>query len=116
MQIGAAWDARVILERNSVRRDVSRAHRVAASLEAGTCYINNYNISPVEIPFGGYKHSGVTREHGAREFPNGVVRADRSSPPIFFPGFGRENGQVTMEYYSQLKTVVVEVGDVDSLF
>lgn len=32
------------------------------------------------------------------------------------PGFGRENGQVTMEYYSQLKTVVVEMGDVDSLF
>lgn len=35
---------------------------------------------------------------------------------IFFPGFGRENGQVTIEYYSQLKTVVVEMGDVDSLF
>lgn len=33
-----------------------------------------------------------------------------------FPGFGRENGQVTIEYYSQLKTVVVEMGDVDSLF
>ena len=31
-------------------------------------------------------------------------------------GFGRENGQVTIEYYSQLKTVVVEMGDVDSLF
>lgn len=35
---------------------------------------------------------------------------------FFFPGFGRENGQVTIEYYSQLKTVVVEMGDVDSLF
>lgn len=32
------------------------------------------------------------------------------------PGFGRENGQVTIEYYSQLKTVVVEMGDVESLF
>lgn len=31
---------------------------MAANLEAGTCYINNYNISPVEVPFGGYKHSG----------------------------------------------------------
>lgn len=31
-------------------------------------------------------------------------------------GFGRENGQVTIEYYSQLKTVVVEMGDVESLF
>ncbi|XP_061895421.1 4-trimethylaminobutyraldehyde dehydrogenase A [Entelurus aequoreus] len=69
-------------------RDISRAHRVASKLEAGTCFINNYNISPVEVPFGGYKMSG----------------------------FGRENGQVTIEYYSQLKTVVVEMGDVESLF
>lgn len=40
-------------------RDISRAHRVAANMEAGTCYINNYNISPVEVPFGGYKSSGM---------------------------------------------------------
>ncbi|KAF7657170.1 hypothetical protein LDENG_00030940 [Lucifuga dentata] len=69
-------------------RDISRAHRVAENLEAGTVFINNYNISPVEVPFGGYKMSG----------------------------FGRENGQVTIEYYSQLKTVVVEMGDVESHF
>lgn len=31
-------------------------------------------------------------------------------------GFGRENGMVTIEYYSQLKTVVVEMGDVDNYF
>ncbi|XP_062308456.1 4-trimethylaminobutyraldehyde dehydrogenase A [Osmerus eperlanus] len=69
-------------------RDISRAHRVAENLQAGTCFINNYNISSVELPFGGYKMSG----------------------------FGRENGTVTVEYYSQLKTVVVEMGDVDCLF
>ncbi|XP_014872572.1 4-trimethylaminobutyraldehyde dehydrogenase A [Poecilia latipinna] len=69
-------------------RDISRAHRVAERLEAGTCFINNYNNSPVEMPFGGYKMSG----------------------------FGRENGQVTIEYYSQLKTVVVELGDVENHF
>lgn len=34
----------------------------------------------------------------------------------FSAGFGRENGQVTIEYYSQLKTVVVEMGDVDDYF
>ncbi|KAK2841156.1 hypothetical protein Q7C36_012735 [Tachysurus vachellii] len=69
-------------------RDISRAHRVAENLQAGTCFINNYNVSPVEVPFGGYKMSG----------------------------FGRENGMVTIEYYSQLKTVVVEMGDVDNHF
>ncbi|KAK7158803.1 hypothetical protein R3I94_005212 [Phoxinus phoxinus] len=69
-------------------KDIKRAHRVIENLQAGSCFINNYNITPVEVPFGGYKASGI----------------------------GRENGQVTIEFYSQLKTVVVEMGDVDSLF
>ncbi|XP_055007786.1 LOW QUALITY PROTEIN: 4-trimethylaminobutyraldehyde dehydrogenase B [Boleophthalmus pectinirostris] len=69
-------------------RDVRRAHRIVEHLKAGSCFINNYNITPVEVPFGGFKMSGI----------------------------GRENGQVTIEYYSQLKTVFVEMGDVDSLF
>ncbi|XP_061652695.1 4-trimethylaminobutyraldehyde dehydrogenase B [Phyllopteryx taeniolatus] len=69
-------------------RDVKRAHRVTEHLKAGSCFINNYNITPVEVPFGGFKMSGI----------------------------GRENGQVTIEHYSQLKTVYVEMGDVDCLF
>ena len=39
-------------------QDLARAHRVAAQFEAGTCYINTYNLTPVEAPFGGMKHSG----------------------------------------------------------
>ena len=66
-------------------RDLARAHRVIARLQAGTCWINNYNITPIEMPFGGYKQSGI----------------------------GRENGQVTIEHYTQLKSVYVEMGDVD---
>lgn len=69
-------------------RDIQRAHRMIENLQAGSCFINNYNITPVEVPFGGYKNSGI----------------------------GRENGQITTEFYSQLKTVVVEMGDVESLF
>ncbi|XP_015276511.1 PREDICTED: 4-trimethylaminobutyraldehyde dehydrogenase [Gekko japonicus] len=69
-------------------RDIQRAHRVVAGLQAGMCFINNYNISPVELPFGGYKMSG----------------------------FGRENGEAAIGYYSQLKTVCVEMGDVESVF
>lgn len=42
-----------------VFRDIARAHRVAENLQAGTCYINNYNVGPVEVPFGGYKMSGM---------------------------------------------------------
>ena len=43
--------------------------RLAAELQAGTCYINNYNVSPVELPFGGYKKSGEAEEkHGQTRF------------------------------------------------
>lgn len=40
-------------------RDLRRAHRVVEHLKAGSCFINNYNITPVEVPFGGFKMSGT---------------------------------------------------------
>ena len=67
-------------------RDLPRAHRVIAELQAGSCWINNYNLAPVEIPFGGFKQSGI----------------------------GRENALVALDHYSQIKSVYVETGDVDS--
>jgi len=67
-------------------QDLNRAHRVIAKLQAGSCWINHYNICPMELPFGGYKHSGI----------------------------GRENGRITMEYYTQLKSVYVAKGDIDA--
>lgn len=63
-------------------RDLSRAHRVVGRLQAGTCWINAYNLTPVEMPFGGVKQSG----------------------------FGRENGHAAIEHYSQLKSVYVGMG------
>lgn len=66
-------------------RDLARAHRVIAELEAGTCWINNYNITPIELPIGGYKQSGL----------------------------GRENSTAAIDHYTQLKSVYVELGDVD---
>jgi len=45
-------------------RDLSRAHRVAAQLEAGQVYINEYWAGGVETPFGGVKNSGYGREKG----------------------------------------------------
>ncbi|MGO9604670.1 MAG: aldehyde dehydrogenase family protein [Candidatus Binataceae bacterium] len=45
-------------------RDISRAHKVARALKAGTVWINCYNnIDPIS-PFGGYKQSGIGRELG----------------------------------------------------
>jgi len=44
--------------------DVSKAHRVAKSLRAGTVWINCYNVFDAAMPFGGFKESGWGREMG----------------------------------------------------
>ena len=67
-------------------RDLARGHRVAAALQAGIVWINTYNITPIEVPFGGVKQSGI----------------------------GRENSLAAIEHYTQRKTVYVEIGSVES--
>jgi betaine-aldehyde dehydrogenase len=66
--------------------DMTRAHRVVAALQAGTTWINAYNLTPVEAPFGGVKQSGV----------------------------GRENGHAAVQHYTQVKSVYVGMGPVDA--
>jgi aminomuconate-semialdehyde/2-hydroxymuconate-6-semialdehyde dehydrogenase len=50
--------------------DLGRAHRMAASLEAGTIWVNCFNVRDLRAPFGGFKDSGIGREGGehSREF------------------------------------------------
>jgi acyl-CoA reductase-like NAD-dependent aldehyde dehydrogenase len=45
-------------------RDLATAHRVAAALRAGSVYINRWGMTDPAAPFGGFKASGVGREHG----------------------------------------------------
>ncbi len=45
-------------------RDISKAHRMAAKLRAGTVWLNCYNVFDPALPFGGYKQSGWGREMG----------------------------------------------------
>ena len=45
-------------------QDPARAHRVAAALEAGTVWVNTYNLFHPASPFGGFKESGLGRELG----------------------------------------------------
>ncbi len=66
--------------------DLTRGHRVVAALQAGTTWINAYNLTPVEAPFGGTKMSGV----------------------------GRENSRAAVEHYTQIKSVYVGMGPVDA--
>jgi acyl-CoA reductase-like NAD-dependent aldehyde dehydrogenase len=45
-------------------RDVGKAHRLAALLQAGSVYVNCWGEVDPGAPFGGYKASGIGREHG----------------------------------------------------
>jgi aldehyde dehydrogenase (NAD+) len=45
-------------------RDISKAHRVAKALRAGSVWVNCYQAMDPAVPFGGYKMSGYGRESG----------------------------------------------------
>ena len=62
-------------------RDIKKAHRAARALQAGTVWINAYNLYDAASPYGGYKASG----------------------------FGRESGQAGLEFYLQTKSVWVDL-------
>jgi aldehyde dehydrogenase (NAD+) len=62
-------------------RDVSKAHRVARALRAGTVWINCYNVFDPATPFGGYKESG----------------------------YGRELGRYALDLYTQVKSVWLQI-------
>ena len=66
--------------------DLARAHRMIAQLEAGTCWINQYNVTPIELPFGGMKQSG----------------------------YGRENSRAAIDAYTEIKSVYVALAPVES--
>ncbi|MGB8507929.1 MAG: aldehyde dehydrogenase family protein [Pyrinomonadaceae bacterium] len=67
-------------------QDITRAHRVAKALNAGTIWINTFNMFNAASPFGGYKQSGYGREMGrhALEMYTHVksVWVDLSGKPI----------------------------------
>ena len=51
-------------------RDISRAHRIAAELKAGTVWVNCYDVFDTAAPFGGFKMSGIGRELGSYAMEN----------------------------------------------
>jgi len=51
-------------------RDVAKAHRYAASVRAGTVWINCYDVFDAAAPFGGFKQSGLGRELGEAGLAN----------------------------------------------
>jgi len=45
-------------------KDISKAHKLARRIKAGTVWVNTYNVFSAELPFGGVKQSGWGREMG----------------------------------------------------
>jgi acyl-CoA reductase-like NAD-dependent aldehyde dehydrogenase len=45
-------------------KDLQRAHRVAHAVRAGSVWVNSYRMITYNVPFGGYKQSGIGRENG----------------------------------------------------
>lgn len=64
-------------------RDVKKAHKAARAIQAGTVWVNTYNMLDTASPFGGYKMSG----------------------------FGRELGEHALDLYTQVKSVWVDLND-----
>ena len=62
--IAIANDTRYGLTAALWTQNVGRAHRVAAQLEAGTVWVNTYRYIRWNIPYGGFKMSGLGRENG----------------------------------------------------
>lgn len=69
-------------------QNFARAHRVANALQAGVVWVNEYNVTSPQVPFGGYKQSGV----------------------------GRENGLQAIEHYTQTKTIYANLGDIEPFY
>ena len=63
-------------------RDIKKAHHAARRLQAGTVWVNTYNVYDTAAPFGGYKQSG----------------------------FGREMSAHALDHYTQVKSVWVDLG------
>lgn len=59
-----ANDSRYGLSASIWTRDLSKALSAAKALKAGTVWINSHNTVDANLPFGGYKESGIGREHG----------------------------------------------------
>ncbi|MCC2254097.1 aldehyde dehydrogenase [Ruminococcus sp. CLA-AA-H200] len=69
-------------------RDINRALRVSRAVETGRMWVNTYNAIPEGAPFGGYKASGI----------------------------GRETHKVILEHYTQMKNIMINMGEAPTGF
>lgn len=63
--------------------DLGRIQRLVPRIQAGTVWVNTHNMLDPSMPFGGYKQSGVGREHGRAVIDNYI---ETKSVCIAYPG------------------------------
>lgn len=72
-------------------KDTERAHRLSGAIEAGMVWVNSQNVRHLPTPFGGMKHSGISREggHHAFEFYTDVKNVCVPLGEHHIPKFGK---------------------------
>lgn len=67
-------------------KDIEKGHHIVQGLRAGTVWVNNYNNLSAQMPFGGYKMSGL----------------------------GRENSEYALRNYTEVKSVIIKIAEKNS--
>ncbi|WP_371157173.1 betaine-aldehyde dehydrogenase [Jannaschia sp. 2305UL9-9] len=86
--IARANDTQFGLSAGVFTSDLTRAHRVVGQLRAGSCWINQYNLTPPGLPFGGSRQSGI----------------------------GRENARMAMDHFTEVQSIYVGMTPVEAAY
>lgn len=81
--VALANDTRFGLGASIWSNDLGRVHRLVPRIQAGTVWVNTHNMLDPSMPFGGYKQSGIGREHGSAVIGNYI---ETKSVCIAYPG------------------------------
>jgi len=89
--------------------DFDRAMRLSRAIEAGTVWINTFLDGAAELPFGGYKQSGLGRELGRELGPYSVLEYTETKTVTMDRHHGPSPWTVTMDRHHAARAVREQV-------